>query len=113
MRTPAVPFSNGTEQQAWESAWCAHCVHDHTTHNDVGGAGCELLLVGALLADTDGWRWPEAWLPEPDDGHFYLPSRMICGQFKPCHEGDCTGDPGAEERAERVVDVTAYWQAHR
>lgn len=111
IRTPNVPFSNGTEQQAWENVWCAYCVHDHDQHDGTYGPGCELYLAGAMLAGTDDYRWPEAWLPEPDDGTFGLPSRMLCGQFKPCHEGDCTGDPGAVERAERVAEVTAYWQS--
>lgn len=107
--TPSVPFSNGTEQEAWASVWCAYCVHDHTMHTDEGG-GCDLFLAGAMLAGTDDWRWPEAWLPEPDDGRFSLPSRMVCSMFTPCHEGDCTGDPGAGDRSERVVEVTGYWQ---
>lgn len=110
LATPEVPFSNGTEAAAWESAWCAYCVHDHEMHDDGGtGPGCDLLAM-AMLAGTDDWRWPEAWLPEPDDGNFALPSRMICAQFEPCHKGGCTGDPGAADRAERVTEVTAYWR---
>lgn len=108
--TPSAPFSNGTEAASWESAWCAYCVHDHEMHHDGGaGPGCELLGM-SMLAGTDEWRWPEAWLPEPDDGQFFLPSRMVCGQFKPCHKDDCNGDPGAADRAERVAEVTAYWR---
>lgn len=110
--TPNVPFSNGSEQEAWASRWCAYCVHDHDMHTEAGG-GCDLFLVGAMLAGDADWQWPEAWLPEPDDGMFSLPSRMVCGQFKPCTEGTCTGDPGAMERAERVAEVTAYWQRSR
>lgn len=109
IRVPEVPFSNGTEQEAWASTWCAYCVHDHEMHEDEGG-GCELFLVGAIFAGEADWRWPEAWLPEPDDGHFYLPSRLICAKFQPCTKGGCTGDPGAVERAERVAEVTAYWK---
>jgi hypothetical protein len=112
MRIPTVPFSNGTEQQAWEDKWCAFCVHDHGAHTSFDD-GCQLLLEGAYLAGTDEWRWPEAWLPEPDDGRFFLPSRMVCGQFEPCRKGDCTGDPGADERAERVAEVTDYWRRNR
>lgn len=110
--TPSRPFSNGTEEHAWLATWCAYCVHDHEIHEDKGG-GCDLFLHGAVLASEPEWRWPEAWLPEPDDGRFFLPSRMICAQFKACHEGGCTGDPGADERAERVVEVTAYWRGRR
>lgn len=110
--TPEVPFSNGTEQEAWSAAWCDHCVHDHGIHADAADApACELFYAGAMLAGTEGWRWPEAWLPEPDDGRFFLPSRMICGQFQPCDKGDCIGDDLAEERAERVAEVTAYWRS--
>ena len=111
IRTPDVPFSNGTEQEAWASKWCAFCVHDHDMHGDNPMGGCELFLVGALYVGWHpDWQWPEAWLPEPDDGQFFLPSRMVCGMFKPCTKGDCTGDPGAAERAERVAEVTAYWK---
>lgn len=99
------PFSNGTEGDAWMDKWCALCIHDHPMHEDTG-PGCELILHAYLFDDLG---WPEAWLPEPDDGSFALPPRMICGQFSPCTEGDCTGDPGAEDRAERVAEVTAYW----
>lgn len=98
------PFSNGTEGDAWMSKWCEFCVHDHDMHLG-NGPGCSLIF-GAMLDEP----WPEAWLPEPDDGDFYLPSRMICGQFEPCHEGGCTGDPAPEERAERVAEVTVYWR---
>jgi hypothetical protein len=110
--TPTVPFSNGTEQEAWTDKWCGYCVHDHDMHTGDGG-GCELFLVGAMLAGTDEWRWPEAWLPEPDDGQFALPSRMICAMFKPCNKGDCMGDPGAEPRTKQITEVTAYWRNRR
>lgn len=110
IRTPEVPFSNGTEQEAWASAWCEFCVHDHEMHEHREG-GCELFLHGAMLAGTEGWQWPEAWLPEPDDGRFFLPSRMICGQFRPCDKGGCNGDDLAALRAERVAEVTAYWRS--
>lgn len=105
----SVPFSNGTEGHAWMSKWCEFCVHDHGMHDGVDRPedGCDLILQAML----DHEFWPEAWLPEPDDGSFFLPSRMICGQFSPCTEGNCTGDPGADERAQRIADVTAYWQA--
>jgi hypothetical protein len=102
--TRGMPFSNGTEGDAWMEKWCAYCVHDHGQHGDAADAGCDLIF-GAMVGDD----WPEAWLPEPDDGRFFLPSRLICGMFKPCTEGACTGDPGAKDRAERVAEVTAYW----
>jgi hypothetical protein len=111
IRVPTLPFSNGTEVQAWQAKWCDYCVHDHTVHDDTG-SGCDLFALGALMAGEDDYRWPEAWLPEPDDGRFFLPSRMVCAQFTPCHEDDCTGDPGASERAERVIEVTDYWKRH-
>ena len=96
------PFSNGTEGDAWMGAWCRHCTHDHAMHNGEYGPGCEL-IVNAYL---DG-PWPEAWLPEPDDGRFFLPSRLICNRFAPCDP--CGGDPGTADRAERIAEVTAYW----
>jgi hypothetical protein len=101
------PFSNGTEGDAWISAWCNHCARDHGLHN--GGDTqpmCDLIGL-SMMAD----QWPEGWIPEPDDGKFYLPSRMICTAFAPCEP--CGGDPGAEERAERVAEVTVYWKARQ
>lgn len=89
-------------------AWCNHCANDHSMHgSDPHGPGCEIMCE-AMVDLPNGW--PEAWLPEPDDGSFALPSRMICGAFRPCE--DCGGDPGAEDRAERVAVVTAYWREH-
>lgn len=100
------PFSNGTEGDAWMSKWCAYCVHDHRMHTDEGG-GCEVLVHAFFPED---YPWPECWLPEPDDGAFCLPSRLVCRQFEPCTKGGCTGDPGAEDRAVRVAEVERYWQ---
>lgn len=103
------PFSNGTEGDAWMEKWCSFCALDHAIHDDTFETdGMCQIIGGAMLGD----RWPEAWLPEPDDGEFHLPSRMICGSFTPCTEGACTGDPGASDRAERVAEVTAYWRDH-
>lgn len=97
------PFANGTEGLAWQACWCDLCAHDHEMHTPDGCAGCPLLLASLI------GEWPEGWLPEPDDGQFFLPSRLICTKFTPCL--DCGGDPGAEERAARVAEVTAYWEA--
>ena len=108
--TKHKPFSNGTEGDAWMGVWCELCTHDHSiTHNDdaATGEGCQIML--RAVADTDDeWRWPEVWLPEPR-GSYSLPSRLICGQFEPCHQGRCQGDPHADIRAEIVAEVTAYW----
>lgn len=101
------PFSNGTEGDAWMSKWCSYCTHDHGEHNDTFQGCCDIIAI----AMADG-PWPEAWLPEPDDGSFAMPSRMICGAFQPCTSESCTGDPGAGDRAERVAEVTAYWLEH-
>lgn len=92
------PFANGTEGEVWMDAWCDYCANSD-------GHGCDLLLHAFVPEDVP---WPEAWLPEPDDGRFFLPSRMVCLAFTAGPEGD----PGADERAERVVEVTAYWK-HR
>lgn len=110
------PFSNGTEGEAWTSKWCDHCARDHGMHlerqsidrNTVDPRTMTPMcsLIGSTMFDPDGW--PEGWLPEPDDGRFFLPSRIICSAFTPCEP--CGGDPGAEERAERVAEVTAYWR---
>lgn len=111
--TRSKPFSNGTEGDAWMGVWCEHCTHDHSiTHGDVDatGEGCQIILLAAAQS-ADEWRWPEAWLPEPA-GSFSLPSRMICGQFQPCHQGSCEGDPHADVRAAISAEVTAWWAAN-
>lgn len=95
------PFSNGTEGDAWIDKWCRYCARDHEVHTETG-PGCGLMTT-AMFGD----EWPEGWVPEPDDGRFFLPSRMVCMAFTPCE--DCGGDPGADARAERVAEVTAYW----
>lgn len=90
--------------------WCDLCVHDHGMHEGGSDDGCPLLLQ--YLVSDDNWAG-EAWVPEPDDGRFFLPSRLVCLRFAACEEGACTGDPGAEDRAQRVADVTAYWRDAR
>lgn len=101
------PFSNGTEGDAWMSKWCNHCARDHDLHNgSESGPGCNLMSVAMFLEE-----WPEGWIPEPDDGRFFLPSRLVCAAFEPCTP--CGGDPGASDRAERVAEVTAYWAGRR
>lgn len=102
------PFSNGTEGTAWTSTWCDYCAHDHGIHADTV-PGCDLVL-NSMIAEKGEAVNVEAWVAEPDDGRFFLPSRMICLRFEPCHQGSCTGDPGAVERAERVAEVQAYWR---
>lgn len=105
------PFSNGTEEQAWMGVWCSHCVHDHgMTHHDGCGDGCPILLdyIVGTTPDVE-WRWPEVWLPAPP-GSFALPSRMVCGKYEPCTEGECKGDPHAEVRSAITAEVTAAWQ---
>lgn len=101
------PFSNGTEGDAWM---------DHSMHGPTptGAGSCDLILF-AMMPDfpSDEFPWPEAWLPEPDDGRFFLPSRLVCGMFAPCEKDGCTGDPGADERAERMAEVGAYWSERR
>lgn len=103
-----MPFSNGTEGDAWQAKWCEYCAHDHGIHAE-DGPGCELML-NALVADGSEPINVEAWVAEPDDGQFYLPSRMVCLRFTPCYGDGCHGDPGAADRAQRVADVTAYWR---
>lgn len=98
------PFANGTEFDVWMSKWCNFCARDHEMHTETG-PGCG--LIAASMVD----EWPEGWIPEPDDGQFSLPSRLVCTAFIPCEP--CGGDPFAEPRAERVAEVTAYWRARR
>lgn len=113
-------FSNGTEGHAWMSNWCSYCVHDHGMHqgNDNTDEACDLILLALLENSSNKPTWPEAWLPEPDDGKFFMPSRLTCLKFEPCNRGlnegspwePCDGDPHAEVRAEQVAEVIAYWK---
>lgn len=104
------PFSNGTEGDAWMSKWCEYCAHDHGLHNGNGDQPmCE--LIGAAMFQRAGEPLNvEAWIAEPDDGEFHLPSRMICLRFTPCHGDGCNGDPAPVERAQRVQLVQDYWR---
>ena len=103
-------FSNGTEGDAWTSKWCDYCAHDHGMHHGEGnGPSCDLVL-NSMMHKSGQPLNPEAWVAEPDDGRFFLPSRMICLRFEPCHRDRCTGDPGAADRARRVAEVQAYWR---
>jgi hypothetical protein len=99
------PFANGTEGDAWMDKWCTYCARDHGLHHGRLGEPMCRLMTSCMF----GEEWPEGWIPEPDDGRFFLPSRLVCTAFTPCE--DCGGDPGAEARAERVAEVTAYWKA--
>lgn len=110
MRVTSVPFSNGTEGEAWMDKWCAYCVHDHGAHDDTYDDTCRVILE-AMTADHDKFDAGEAWVAPDKPG--YLPSRMICTLFEPCHKGDCGGDPGAEARAERVAEVMSFWIGRR
>lgn len=100
------PFSNGTEERSWQSRWCEHCAHDHEIHTD-RGPGCDVYLQAMVSGFTD---WPECWLPEPDDGEFFMPSRLVCQQFTPCEQDGCNGDPYPETRGEIVAEVRRFWQ---
>jgi hypothetical protein len=111
------PFSNGTEGAAWMAKWCECCARDHPMHHvkdDLGnwqtagdpGEACTLILT-TMIGDD----WPEGWLPEPDDGQFSLPSRLVCTAFTPCVP--CGGDPAPEERAALVEAVSMYWRDRR
>lgn len=97
------PFSNGTEGDAWMAKWCRYCARDHDMHDpNPEGPGCSMVTMSML------GEWPESWIPEPDDGRFSLPSRLVCTAFEACDA--CGGDPGADARAERVAEVVAYWK---
>lgn len=108
-RTRHIPFSNGTEGYSWMAKWCDLCTHDHGMH-DGSGSDPKCDLIGSSMLGDDVFEWPEAWLPEPDDGSFSLPSRLVCLHFSPCEP--CGGDPGATERAERIDEVRSYWRAN-
>ena len=101
------PFSNGDEGDAWMDAWCRYCANDHTSHiGEYSDGGCHVVLWMMTAEQND--TFPECLLPEPDDGKFALPSRMVCTLFAPCEP--CGGDPGAADRAQRVAEVVAYWK---
>lgn len=104
------PFSNGTEGDAWTWEWCEYCAHDHGLHNGNGDQPMCELIGAAMFQRADEPLNVEAWIAEPDDGEFHLPSRMICLRFTPCHGDGCNGDPAPVERAQRVQLVQDYWR---
>ncbi len=111
--TKRTPFANGTEAAEWQDKWCAYCTRDHGMHDGSLSSTCDIWMDCLLGATSpEGWRWPESWLPEPP-GPPSIPSRLICGSFQPCHKGSCSGDPGAEARAERVTLVRQAWKDAR
>lgn len=100
-----VPFSNGTEGMDWFAKWCSYCVFDHSAHDgSYDNGGCEI-VCWMYSADPDE-SYPECLIPHPPR----MWGWMVCTRFKPCTEGDCTGDPAPEERAERVATVQAKWR---
>lgn len=103
-------FSNGTEGDAWTSKWCDYCAHDHGLHQGGGDQPMCDLVFNSMVHEPGQPLNPEVWIAEPDDGRFFLPSRMICLRFTPCHGEGCSGDPGAVDRAQRVAEVKAYWR---
>jgi hypothetical protein len=111
--TDRIPFSNGTEGQAWTAVWCEHCVHDHDISHDPDGPGPGCTMLVEAMVGGDDWQWPEAWTAEPPSLGFNLPSLMLCGMFEPCHKGTCDGDPHAETRVELVARVEAAWAEDR
>lgn len=108
LATQSVPFSNGTERDAWMSVWCSYCVHDHAMHGTGRATDDMCEIIGLSMMGEEHWRWPEAWTPEPP-GSFRLLSRLICGAFTPCTVGGCTGDPAPTQRAERAAAVHLEW----
>ncbi len=111
-----VPWSNGTEQEEWESKWCAYCTRDHAMHGDGTGpeAFCNVILdhdALAALAEVTGtldWSWPtEVWVEIRGNESKRPAQRMVCLLFDPCTDGCCTGDPGAEGRAALFAEAEA------
>lgn len=112
------PFANGTEFEAWYHVWCESCAHDHWCHSLCDDESVPMadrpvcdLMVGALVGEDDPGG--EAWIAEPDDGKFALPSRMICLRYTPCTRtdyGNCTGDPAPDTRAAIRSEVEGYWR---
>ncbi len=65
------PFTNGTEYEIWQGAWCLRCVHEH----DEFGGPCDDFAIPALLED----RTPEILIPGPSNGS----GRWTCTKFEP------------------------------
>lgn len=106
-----IPFSNGTEFEAWQGVWCDHCIYDHGMH-DGTSHGCPLLTdILAMDQKIEGFEsLPIEMVPEPDDGNHAIPSRMICTKFEGCHRCDPNNpDPHAETREAVVKKVRGYW----
>lgn len=107
VKTEGRPFSNGTEGYSWMDVWCSWCAHDHDAshHPDSAGAGCDLVVTSMT------GEWPAEWTPEPPSLGHHLPPLILCDRFKPCHRGDCDGDPHTETRVEITTSVREAWAA--
>lgn len=67
-----MPFSNGTEGEAWMENWCGRCVHDAPARHGDEGNGCPLILT-AICGKT-----PIEWMRQPG---FRLGDQYHCIYF--------------------------------
>lgn len=89
------PFSNGTEEQVWMSAWCDGCEKDHDMHAHGQGPGCEIVML--YMVDPMEDR-PE-WVDVSDIRGHTLPKAMSCMSFAACRY--C--DPDSEDPPAPIV----------
>ena len=68
-----VAFSNGSEFDIWQDAWCRRCVKDEAARRDDYEHGCEIIAV-ALTSNGDIPEWRE------DESKATWP-KVICSAF--------------------------------
>lgn len=69
----SAPFSNATEWDIWENAWCSSCLRDAPYRNGISDVGCPL-IVQVMCGDT-----PAEWI-EQDTGR--ISDRYHCINYR-------------------------------
>ena len=86
-------FSNGTEWDAWNAAWCETCVHDMNGPED----GCWIILALILGEKPD----------EVGPGPCYSPQTVAyCTKYKPRTRPKYRGEVIAELNGDLLLRIT-------
>jgi len=83
-RKGKAAFSNGSEYEMWEPAWCGRCLHDAPFRRMGKGIGCQI-LAAAVFEECI----PAEWLEQPPES--YPRDAYHCIEFKVPGQGG--GEP--------------------
>lgn len=88
-------FSNGTEWDAWNAAWCETCVHDTSGPED----GCWIILALILGEKPD----------EVGPGPCYSPQTVAyCTKYKPRTRPKYRALNGGDAEPELDISISSY-----